>query len=68
MPSEPVRVRSNIGKHIAEKVVGDDDDELFGPTYQLHAASVGQHMIELHVLELARGIVPSPHSKTRLFS
>ena len=46
--------RGDVGEHVAEQIVGDDHVELLRIAHELHAAGVGQHVLELHVLELAR--------------
>ena len=45
--------RGDVGQHVAEQVVGDDHVELLRPAHELHAAGVGELMLERHVLELA---------------
>ena len=44
----------DVGEHVAEQVVGDDDVELLGPAHELHAAGIRQLVLEHNVLELAR--------------
>jgi hypothetical protein len=41
-------------EHVAEQVVAHDHVELLGPAHELHAASVGEDVVELDVLEFAR--------------
>ena len=37
----------DVGEHVAEQVVGDDDVELLGPAHELHAAGIGELVLEL---------------------
>ena len=46
--------RGDVGEHVAEQIVGDDDVELLRPAHELHAAGIGELMLELDVLEFAR--------------
>ena len=36
----------HVRQHVAKQVVGDDNVELLGAPHQLHAAIVGQHMVQ----------------------
>ena len=39
----------DIGQHVAEQIVSDNDVELLGPAHELHAQRICQHVIELHI-------------------
>src|SRR6266851_4390057 len=46
--------RRDIREHVAEQVVGDDDVECLRRFHQIHAAGIGQLMLELDVPVFAR--------------
>ena len=50
-PERAGQHRGDVGEHVAEEVVGDDDVELLRGADELHAAGVGEHVGELDVGE-----------------
>ena len=41
--------RRNVGKHVTEQVVGNDDIELLGPAHELHATGIRKHVGQFHI-------------------
>ena len=54
MPSEPVSIAAISDEHVAEQIVGDDDVELLRRLHQIHAAGIGELMLQRDVLVFAR--------------
>jgi hypothetical protein len=54
MPERAREHGGDVGEHVAEQVVRDNDVELLRPADELHAAGVGELVLEGHVPELAR--------------